>query len=342
MTERSNGDKAIMRKIMAAFAIIAAAVGSSLSGLGTATAAGTGTGHPVDWQIGLQGSASEVADGIHSFYNLTNAIIIGIAIFVLILLIVVLVRFREGANPTPSKTTHNSFLEVAWTAIPILILLIIAIPSFKLLFLQYSYPKPDLTIKATGSQWFWTHEYQDQGGFSFDSTMVRDEDLLTKEMGEDAFNKKYGELAGTALSKALYRDAAPLWKKYGLIRQLSTDLDVVVPVGKVVHVLVTAADVIHNWTVPSFGSKVDAVPGRVTATWFRADKKGVFYGQCSELCGKDHGNMPITVRVVDQKVFDAWAAAMKAEDQKKAAQILKQAALHDAREQKLAAVKTAR
>ena len=301
-----------------------------LCGTGAAVAQSAGTGQPVEWQHGLQLPVTEVARGIHEFYNLTNAIIIAIAIFVGILLLTVLFKFREGANPTPSKTTHNSLLEFVWTAVPILILLIIAIPSFKLLFLQYSYPKADLVIKATGYQWYWGHEYPDQGGFSFDSAVLRDEDLLTKEMGEEAFEKKYGSLEGAARTAALYRDAQPLWKKAGKVRLLSTDNEVVVPVNKVVHVLVTAEDVIHNWTIPSFGSKVDAVPGRVTATWFRAEKKGIYYGQCSELCGKDHSAMPITVRVVDQKVFDAWAAAMKADDGDKARQILKQAALDDA------------
>lgn len=338
MTKRSIGANTAMGYVTAIFLGLAAVLGSGLARFGSVLAAPVG--QPSDWEIGLQPPNSEVARSIDSFYNLTNGIIIAIGLFVMILIIVALVRFREKANPVPSKTTHNSFLEVAWTALPIMILLIIAIPSFKLLFLQYSYPKPDLTIKAIGSQWYWTHEYPDQGGFSFDSNIIRDEDLLTRAMGEDAFNKKYGNLEGTALSKALYRDAAPLWKKYGLVRQLSTDTAVVVPVGKVVHVLVTAEDVIHDWTVPAFGSKIDAVPGRISATWFRADKKGVFYGQCSELCGKDHSNMPIMVRVVDQGTFDAWAAAMRANDDKKAKQILIKAELRDKQTKKLAALKS--
>ena len=305
----------------------------------SASAAGVGEGHPEPWQSTLQAPVTEVARGIHDFYNLTNTIIVSIAIFVGILLAYVMIKFRASANPTPSKTTHNAMLEFAWTAIPILILLIIAIPSFKLLFLQYSFPKADLVIKATGYQWYWGHEYPDQGGFSFDSAIVRDEDLLTKEMGEDKFAAKFGSLEGEARTAALYKAAKPLWEKSGKVRQLSVDNEVVVPVGKVVHVLITAEDVIHNWTIPSFGSKVDAVPGRVTATWFRAEKKGIYYGQCSELCGADHASMPIAVRVVDQGVFNAWAAAMKADDSDKAQQILKQAAINDAAARKFAAVK---
>ena len=260
-----------------------------------------GMGQPSPRQMGLQQPATPIATEIHHFYDLVNIIIIAIAVFVLILMIYVIVRFNAKSHTTPSRTTHNSLLEVAWTVIPIFILVVIAVPSFKLLNHQYAYPKPDLTIKAIGSQWYWSHEYPDQGGFTFDSVMLTDEerDVLIK--------------------KGL---PAP--------RLLAVDNEVIVPVNKVVHVLVTANDVIHNWTIPSFGSKVDAVPGRITATWFKAEKEGIFYGQCSELCGKDHAFMPIGVRVVSETVFNDWAAAMKAKDKKKAKEIIQKAALEQA------------
>ncbi len=264
--------------------------------------ASAGMGQPSPGQIGLQLPATPVAHAIHNFHDLVNIIIVAIAVFVLILLIYVMVRFNANAHATPSRTTHNALLEVAWTVVPIFILVSIAVPSFKLLNLQYDYPKPDLTIKAIASQWYWTHEYPDQGGFSFDSVMLQDderENLIKKGL------------------------PAP--------RLLAVDNEVVVPVNKVVHVLVTANDVIHNWTIPSFGSKIDAVPGRITATWFKAEKEGIYYGQCSELCGKDHAFMPIAVRVVSDSVFNDWAAAMKAKDKKKAKQIIQQAALEQAR-----------
>jgi len=268
-------------------------------------------GQPSSGQMGLQLPATEVAAEINKFYDLVNIVIVAIAVFVLILMIYVMFRFNESANPTPSQTTHNTTLEVAWTVVPIFILVLIAIPSFKLLNLQYSYPKPDLTIKATGYQWYWSHEYPDQGGFSFDTLMLQDDE-------RDVLIKK--------------GIPAP--------RLLAVDNEVIVPVNKVVHVLVTGNDVIHNWTIPSFGSKTDAVPGRVTATWFKATVEGPFYGQCSELCGKDHAFMPIVVRVVKEQVFNDWAAAMKGKDKKKARQIIEQAAIEQAGGKKVADAQT--
>ncbi len=263
-----------------------------------------GMGQPSPGQMGLQQPATEVARQIHSFHDFVNTIIIVITIFVMLLLVIVMLKYNERANPTPSKTSHNTLLEVVWTVVPVLILVAIAIPSFKLLMLQYSYPKPDLTIKATGYQWYWSHEYPDHGGFSFDSVMMTDEDRQA------------------AIKKGMPENQVP--------RLLAVDNEVIVPVNKTVHVLVTANDVIHNWTVPSFGSKVDAVPGRITATWFRAEKEGVYFGQCSELCGKDHAFMPIAVRVVKDETFKAWAAAMKSKDKKGAAEIIRKAALEQA------------
>jgi cytochrome c oxidase subunit 2 len=267
-----------------------------------ATAAVAGTGQPSHWQMGLQNSVTEVGDGIHWFHNaLVTPIIVGITAFVLILMVYVMYTFSEKRNPKPSTTTHNQLLEVAWTVIPVLILLIIAVPSFKLLYKQYEFPKADLVIKATGNQWNWTHTYPDHGGFSFTSVMLNDDER-----------------------------AALIKKGIPAPRLLSVNNEVFVPVNKVVHVLVTASDVIHNWTVPSFGSKVDAVPGRVTATWFKARQEGVFYGQCSELCGKDHAFMPIAVRVVNDATFNEWVAAVKARDRKKVQEIQERVAIEHA------------
>lgn len=262
----------------------------------------TGFGQPVEWQIGMQQPVTEVASGIGDFYGLVNTIIISITLFVLVLLVYVMFRFNEKANPTPSRTTHHALLEVAWTVIPVIILVSIAVPSFKLLNLQYAYPKPDLTIKATGYQWYWSHEYLDHGGFSVDSVMLVDDERQ--------------ELIDQGVP-------AP--------RNLAVDNEVIVPVNKVVHLLVTAGDVIHSWAMPSFGVKTDAVPGRVTATWFRPTAEGVFYGQCSELCGKDHAFMPIAVRVVSEETFNSWAEAMKANDSKKAREIIRAVAIEQAK-----------
>ena len=253
------------------------------------------------FQTGMQEAVTPVAVEIHKFYDLVNVVIIAIAIFVLILLLIVMFRFSEKSNPEPSRTSHNTMLEVAWTVVPILVLVVIAIPSFKLLNLQYTYPKPDLTIKATGYAWYWSHEYPDQGGFSFDSVMLSDEDR-----------------------------AEQIRKGIPSPRLLAVDNEVVVPVGKVVHVLVTAADVIHSWTMPAFGSNTDAVPGRITSTWFQATKPGIYYGDCTQLCGKDHSAMPIAVRVVPENVFADWSAAMKSKDKKKAKAIIEKAALEQA------------
>jgi len=211
------------------------------------------------------------------FHNLLLVIITAITVFVTALLIWAIIRYNRRANPEPAKFHHNTMLEVAWTVVPILILLVIAIPSFRLLYAQHSYPQPDVTIKATGYQWYWNYEYPEEG-FSFGSFMIEDADLQP-----------------------------------GQPRLLAVDADVVVPVGKTVQVLVTAADVMHNWTVPAFGSKIDAIPGRVNRTWFEATKTGTFYGQCSELCGTRHAYMPIAVRVVTQEQYDEWLAQAQAE-----------------------------
>lgn len=278
---------------------------AALAGLATlllpAAASAEGMGQSLPGQMTLQAAATPIARELHDFYHLTNTIIIAIAIFVLILMLYVMFRFSEKRNPTPSTTTHHTLLEVAWTVIPILILVVIAIPSFKLLMNQYSYPKPDLTIKAIANSWFWEYEYPDNGNFSITSNMLTDDEVAER-----------------------VKEGIPT------PRLLAVDNEIVVPVNKVVHVLVTSNDVIHNWTVQSFGSKIDAVPGRMTATWFQPEKEGIFYGQCSELCGLNHAFMPIGVRVVSEAVYNEWAGAMQSKDKKKAREILKKVALEQA------------
>jgi cytochrome c oxidase subunit 2 len=269
-------------------------------------------GHSEPGQMVMQDAASPIAEEIHSFYDFVNIIIIAIAIFVALLMVYVMYRFRESANPTPSVTTHNTLLEVAWTVLPIFVLVAIAIPSFKLLHNQYTFPKADLTIKATGNAWFWSHAYPDQGIEEFVSTMLDD--------------------ATTAQLRSEGKDAP---------RLLAVDNEVVVPLNKVVHVLITSNDVIHNWTIPGFGSKVDAVPGRVTATWFKATREGVFYGQCSELCGLNHAFMPIAVRVVKDDVFARWVEAKKTGDDAKVKEVIG-AAEQDLKARKMADAGAAR
>jgi cytochrome c oxidase subunit 2 len=235
-----------------------------------------GDGQPSPWQMGFQKAASPIMEQITSFHTYVTIIITVIALFVLGLLVYVMSRFNEQRNPDPSRTTHNTALEIAWTILPVLILVAIAIPSFRLLFAQYDIPKADLTITATGSQWYWTYEYPDHG-ITFDSIMVQEADL-----------------------------------KEGQPRLLTVDREVVVPVGKNVVVGVKSNDVIHDWAMPAFGVKLDAVPGRLQTTWFRAEREGVYYGQCSELCGRNHAFMPIAVRVVSEADFADWLAKTKA------------------------------
>jgi len=280
---------------------------SALLMMPAAAVANNGIGQPMPGQIGLQQAATPIAREIHQVYDLVNVIIIAITIFVLALLLYIFVRFNEKSNPTPSTTTHHTVLEVAWTVLPILILVMIAIPSFKLLMHQYDYPKPDLTIKAIGNAWFWEHEYPDYGNFTITTNMLDDEGRAAREQ-----------------------------KGIPAPRLLAVDNEIVVPVNKVVHVLVTSNDVIHNWTMQSFGSKIDAVPGRLTSTWFQAEKEGIFYGQCSELCGLNHAFMPIGVRVVSEAVFGEWVAAMQAKDKKKAREILDKVAVEQAAAAKVA------
>jgi len=253
--------------------VLAIAMVAILTG---AEAALAGLGQPSPWQVGLQQSASPVMDNIIWFHDFLLYIITGIAGFVLVLLVVVMVRFNARTNPIPSRTTHNTLIEIAWTLIPIVILMFIAVPSFKLLFLQLNVPPADLTVKATGKQWYWSYSYPDNGQFEFDSLMLKE-----------------GE------------------RKEGQPRLLAVDNEMVVPVNKTVRVITTGSDVIHSFAVPSFGIKIDAVPGRINETWFTATREGVYYGQCSELCGKDHAFMPIAVRAVSEQAFSAWVEEAK-------------------------------
>jgi cytochrome c oxidase subunit II len=239
-------------------------------------AALAGLGQPSPWQIGLQESGSPVMDDVIWFHNIVFWIITVITLFVLGLLVAVMVKFNAKANPTPSRTTHNTLIEVLWTVIPVLILVVIALPSFRILFFQLNTPPSDLTIKATGVTWNWKYNYPDHGDFEFDSLMLQDKEL-----------------------------------KPGQPRLLSVDNEMVVPVNKVIRVQVTGFDVIHAFTVPSFGIKIDAIPGRLNETWFKATKEGWYYGQCSELCGKDHAFMPIAVRVVSDAEFATWIEEAK-------------------------------
>jgi len=227
--------------------------------------------------MNFQQSATPVMDDIVRFHTGLLYTIVAIAGFVLVLLLIVIVRFNARSNPTPSRTTHNTMLEVAWTVIPVVILVAIAVPSFRLLFLQLNTPQADLTVKATGKQWFWTYSYPDNGKFEFDSVMIRD---VTKLRADQP-------------------------------RLLGVDNEMVVPVNKTVRVITTGAEVIHAFAVPSFGVKIDSVPGRINETWFKATREGIYYGQCSELCGKDHSAMPIAVRVVSEQAFATWVEEAK-------------------------------
>ena len=249
-------------------------LGLAVAGVALATsgAAFAELGQPAPWEFRLQPAGSPVMEQITWFHNMLLWIITIITLFVLGLLIAVVVKFNAKSNPVPSRTTHNTLIEVAWTLIPVLILVAIAVPSFRLLFLELDIPKADLTIKATGKQWYWSYAYPDNGKFEFDSLMA----------------------AG---------QASP--------RLLGVDNEMVVPVNKVIRVQTTGADVIHSFAVPAFGIKIDAIPGRLNETWFKATKTGMYYGQCSELCGKDHAFMPIAVRVVSDQDFAAWVETAK-------------------------------
>jgi len=239
-------------------------------------------GKPRPEGIGFQPAATELARDIHWLDHMILVIITVITIFVLALLLWILVRYNRKRNPTPATFTHNSVIEVTWTIVPIVILIVIGVFSLPVLFKQLEAPKADLTIKITGNQWYWSYEYPDEG-VSFDAFMLAREDLAKNGYTEDEY-------------------------------LLAADNAVVIPVNKNIVLSITGSDVIHSWTIPAFGVKQDAVPGRLAQSWFRAEREGVYFGQCSELCGKDHSYMPIVVKVVSQEVYDAWLAKTKAAD----------------------------
>jgi len=231
------------------------------------------------WQLGFQDPATPSMHKLYALHNhLLLYIITVITIFVLALTAYIMVRFHRRNHPTPSRVAHNTTLEVVWTVIPIIILVVIAIPSLRTHYFMQHNPDYQMTLKVVGHQWYWSYEYPDQGGFGFDSYIVKDEDL-----------------------------------KPGQHRLLDVDNRAVVPVDTVVRVQMTAADVIHSWSVPAFGVKRDAVPGRLNETWFKAEKPGVYYGQCSQLCGVGHGFMPVAVEVVSREQFDTWVKAKQKE-----------------------------
>ena len=244
--------------------------GAGLAAFSAAGLASAAASQPKDWQITFQEAASENMTMITDFNNFLLILMTAISVFVLGLMLYVMVRFNARANPEPSKTTHNTLVEVIWTVVPIVILVVIAIPSFRLLYFQRDIPEADMTVKAVGYQWYWGYEYPDHGDFAFDSLMLTDE-----ERGDQP-------------------------------RLLATDTAMVVPVDTTVRVIVTAADVLHAFAMPAFGLKMDAVPGRLNETWFKAEKTGTFYGQCSELCGIRHAFMPIRIEVVSKADFALW------------------------------------
>lgn len=256
---------------------------SGLFGLAGSLAAGAAsaaerTGQPEPWELYYQRAVSPIMERVTDLHNLLIVIITVITLFVLALLVICVVKFNSKANPTPSKTTHNTLLEIAWTTLPVIILVVIAVPSFKLIYYYDRVPDAEMTIKATGNQWYWSYEYPDHGGFSYDSNMLKDDE-----------------------------------RKEGQPRLLAVDNPIVVPVDTTVRVLTTATDVIHAFALPSAGMKIDAVPGRINETWMRITEIGTYYGMCSELCGQYHGFMPIQVNVVSKEEFQAWAAQQQAE-----------------------------
>ena len=265
----------------------ALAVLAFLSGLLTAT--GALADQPYPWQIDLQQAATSLMEEARWFNHYTLWFIVPITLLVLVLLLIVMIRFRRSANPVPSRTSHNTVIEIVWTVGPVIVLLFFAVPSFQLLTTQLTQPEnPDITLKAVATQWKWSYEYSSvQNGPAFDSLILDDKDRpgLGKE------------------DRAKYP------------RLLAVDNEVVLPVGKVVRLIVTAdpEDVIHAFAMQSFGVKIDAVPGRMNETWFKPDREGLYYGQCSELCGKDHAFMPIAIRAVSKDKYDAWLEAAKSD-----------------------------
>ncbi len=237
----------------------------------TVLAGSTWAAQPEPWRLGMQPGVTPVAHEIRDLYNLVFWIVAAVCVFVLALMIYIVWRFNARRNPTPSKTTHNTLLEIIWTVVPVIIVAAIAVPSIKLLYFMDRTTDADMTLKVTGYQWYWSYEYPDQNGIAFDAIMVPEDKLAE-----------------------------------GQTRLLETDNRVVIPVDTNIRILVTSQDVIHSWAVPAFGVKIDSVPGRTNETWIRVEKEGVYYGQCSELCGVNHAFMPVAVEVVAKDKFEAW------------------------------------
>jgi cytochrome c oxidase subunit 2 len=276
-----------MRKVLGAPGALLGQVARSLGvvalalialGMGAATAQEAMVGAPVPWGIGLQPAGGEIKEAIHHFNDLVLWIIIAITIFVFALLVWVVVKFRASVNPTPSQTSHNTTLEIAWTVIPVLILVVIAIPSFRLIYYQDRAVDPEMTINVQGRQWYWHYAYPDSGNFTFDSYPIADADINPAQ---------------------------------GQIRALSVDNPLVIPVGVPIRILTTGQDVIHSFFVPALGVQRYTIPGRTLETWIQADRPGVYYGQCNQICGTNHWFMPIEVRAVPREEFNAWAEQAK-------------------------------
>jgi cytochrome c oxidase subunit 2 len=249
---------------------------SLFGGIGVAAAEDGVVGAPQPWQLGLQASASPVKEQLTDFHNLLVVVITGITLLVLALLIYVMVRFNSRSNPAPTRTSHNTVIEVLWTVVPVIILVIIAVPSFKVLYYMDKTQDAEMTLKVTGRQWYWDYSYPDQGDIGFSSYMIPDEEI-----------------------------------KPGQKRLLEVDNRIVLPIDTNIRILVTAGDVIHSWAMPALGIKKDAIPGRINETWARIDKEGVYYGQCSEICGTNHGFMPIAIEAVSKERFQQWVEEAK-------------------------------
>lgn len=251
-------------RFLAIFSLFAAFAGSAFAD------------YPRPWQVGFQEAATPVMEKITEFHDILLVVIYSIGIFVFLLLVYTCIRYSAKNNPVPSKTSHNTLIEIIWTAVPVIILVLLCIPSMRTLYFAQKADDADMTIKVIGNQWYWSYQYPDQGNIAFDSYIIKDADL-----------------------------------KPGQMRLLEVDNHLVVPVDTKIRVQLTAVDVIHSWAVPSFGVKTDSVPGRLNETWFKATKIGTYYGQCSELCGVGHGFMPIAVDVVSKEDFDKWVVEAK-------------------------------
>lgn len=271
MNHSKNIQNLVWRKLSALLVVISGLLSASIAYAGE-----NDFGIASEWQWDTQAPATDMMANMISFHNLTLWIIGAVVIFVSALLLIVIFKYNAKSNPVPAKFTHNTFIEIIWTVVPIMILVVIAIPSFDLLYKQRVIPPADFTIKATGNQWYWSYEYPDHGDLSFDSVLIPEDEL-----------------------------------KEGQPRLLAVDNEIIVPINKTVRLIVTASDVLHAWTIPSFGVKIDAVPGRLNEAWFKANREGIYYGQCSELCGKDHAFMPIAVRVVSDEEFAKWLVEAK-------------------------------